>query len=210
MKLSLLQKVLISAKTLYDKNVVTFTSKDLFHEFINNDFFTPEKDWEKAMVRRMVDLKNMGLIEITWKFGKYTVYKLTHHGKRVKPYMVHIGVSLLMREPSKELKDMPKRLKTGKSDRIRTSRELQEIKKENDVLNKKNLYNTPSTVEYWDKEQQKKMYDKIKKRTSNNKWSNCYPSALDWYGVTITDILHPMSEKPKHTLRQHLKSLFWL
>ena len=29
--------------------------------------------------------------------------------------MVHIGVSLLMREPSKELKDMPKRLKKQES-----------------------------------------------------------------------------------------------
>ena len=135
MKLSLLQKVLISARKLYDKNVITFTSKDLFHEFINNDFFTQEKDWERAMVRRVTDLKNMGLIEITGKFGKYTVYKLTHHGKRIKPYMVHIGVSLLMREPSKELKDMPKRFKTWKSDKIRKSREESHAKSENKVLN---------------------------------------------------------------------------
>ena len=66
-----------------------------------------------------------------------------------------------MREPSKELKDMPKRLKTGKSDRIRKSREEQIVKIECKVLNK-----------------------------------------------NITDILQPMSEKPKHTLRQHILSLF--
>ena len=68
-----------------------------------------------------------------------------------------------MRDPSKELKDMPKRIKKEKSDRMRGVQAESQIKSENKVLNE-----------------------------------------------NITDTLHPMSEKPKHTLRQHILSLFWL
>lgn len=164
MKLSLLQKVLISAQTLYGCNVEKFTATILYAEFIRNDFFTPEKNWEQAMTRRLNELCAMWLIEICSKLDSRSVYRLTRYWKTIDAKKVHVWVTLIMRDPSKELKDMPKRLlKKEKSDRIRKSREEQIVKTECNVLNK-----------------------------------------------NITDILHPMSEKPRHTLRQHILSLFWL
>lgn len=164
MKLSLLQKVLISAQTLYGYNVERFTATILYAEFINNDFFTPEKNWEQAMSRRLNELCAMWLVEICSKLDSRSVYRLTRYWKTIDAKKVHVGVTLIMRDPSKELKDMPKRLlKKEKSDRMRSSVQESEVKSENKVLN-------------------------------NN----------------ITDTLHPMSEKPKHTLRQHILSLFWL
>ena len=45
-----------------------------------------------------------------------------------------------MRDPSKELKDMPKRLKKEKSDRIRNVQSESRIKSENDVLNERRAF----------------------------------------------------------------------
>ncbi len=163
MKLSLLQKVLISAQTLYGYNVERFTSTILYAEFINNDFFTPEKNWEQAMSRRLNELCAMWLVEICSKLDSKSVYRLTRYWKTIDAKKVHVWVTLIMRDPSKELKDMPKRLKKEKSDRMRGVQAESQIKSENKVLNE-----------------------------------------------NITDILYPALEKPKHTLRQHILSLFWL
>lgn len=70
----------------------------------------------------------MWLVEICSKLDSRSVYRLTRYWKTIDAKKVHVWVTLIMRDPSKELKDMPKRLKTGKSDRIRKSREEQIVK----------------------------------------------------------------------------------
>lgn len=110
MKLSLLQKVLISAQTLYGYNVERFTATILYAEFINNDFFTPEKNWEQAMTRRLNELCAMWLVEICSKLDSKSVYRLTRYWKTIDAKKVHVGVTLIMREPNTKEYDMPKRL----------------------------------------------------------------------------------------------------
>ena len=110
MKLSLLQKVLISAQTLYGYNVERFTATILYAEFIRNDFFTPEKNWEQAMSRRLNELCAMWLVEICSKLDSKSVYRLTRYWKTIDAKKVHVWVTLIMRDPSKELVSMPSRL----------------------------------------------------------------------------------------------------
>ena len=103
----------------------------------------------------------MWLVEICSKLDSRSVYRLTRYWKTIDAKKVHVGVTLIMRDPSKELVSMPSRLLKEK--KIKRPVEEQIVKTENKALNK-----------------------------------------------NITDILYPMKEKPKHSLREHILSLLWL
>jgi len=157
MALTLFQKVIISCQEIYSDWMDFLTWEAVYAKFLDLWFYTPDKNTTKAMTRRFNDMISCWLLVTcnSW-------WKLTPLWRRVNPKHCHIVSSLQIKDCTK-VSDMPRRLKTWNTDRVRTSIENTIVKSECNVLNKQ-----------------------------------------------ITDILHPMTPKPKHTLRQHIKSLFWL
>jgi len=109
-------------------------------------------------------------------------YKLTPLGRRVNPKHCHVVASLQIKDCTK-VSDMPKR-GYKKNDVIRSVQAESQIKSENKLWN-----NVGLGVESF-----------IDSSCGNDNISFSAP----------IEILHPMTPKPKHTLRQHIKSLFWL
>lgn len=187
MALTLLQKVFISAQELYKENVNTFTTQMLYDKFLQLDFYTPDKDWPRAMSRRMFDLMSCWYATVYKREGKFVTYKLTHSWRHAKANKIHLSYVPVFKDNKEH--DMPKRLKTWKSDKMRSVQAESQIKSENKVLNE--------VVSWKD----------IKLDRKNETTSLSY---YNGHEIIITDILRPMTPKPKHTLRQHIKSLFWL
>lgn len=181
MALTLLQKVFISAQELYKENVNTFTTQMLYDKFLQLDFYTPDKDWPRAMARRMFELMSCWYATVYKRDGKFVTYKLTHSWRHAKANKIHLSYVPVFRDNKEH--DMPRRLKTWKSDKMRSVQAESQIKSENKVLN---------SVIFW--------AEKYKD------WIKVYDHS---FLVPQTEVLHPMTPKPKHTLRQHIKSLFW-
>jgi len=182
MALTLLQKVFISAQELYKENVNTFTTQMLYDKFLQLDFYTPDKDWPRAMARRMFELMSCWYATVYKRDGKFVTYKLTHSWKHAKANKIHLSYVPVFRDNKEH--DMPRRLKTWKSDKMRSVQAESQIKSENKLWNNVGL-GVESFID-----------------------SSCINDNIS-FSAPI-EILHPMTPKPKHTLRQHIKSLFWL
>lgn len=198
MALTLLQKVFISAQELYKENVSTFTTQMLYDKFLQLDFYTPDKDWPRAMARRMFELMSCWYATVYKRDGKFVTYKLTHSWRHAKANKIHLSYIPVFRDNKEH--DMPKRLKKENTDKMRTSREVIEVKSENKVLNTTLIDKKapPIDSEYmnW-----KFVYD-ITNNINISKWESIVVTMKDWK-ITHIDIFK------KRTLLQQIKSLFW-
>lgn len=188
-------KVIISCQEMYKDWIELLTGEAVYAKFLDLWFYTPDKYTTKAMKRRFADMVSCWLLVTcnSW-------WKLTPLWRRVNAKHCHVVASLQIKDCTKE-HDLPRRLKTLKSDRVRTSRDVIEVKSENKVLNTTLIDKKapPIDSEYmnW-----KFVYD-ITSNINISKWESIVVTMKDWK-ITHIDIFK------KHTRLQHLKSLFWL
>lgn len=187
MALTLFQKVIISCQEIYSDWMDFLTGEAVYAKFLDLWFYTPDKNTTKAMTRRFADMVSCWLLVTcnSW-------WKLTPLWRRVNPKHCHIVSSLQIKDCTK-ISDMPRR-GSKKKEIVRKPIEENIIKQQC----KEYLPPIKPTTIIW----------------KQFKWLDVYvDDKLKWsidFDKNITDVLNPMTPKPKHTLRQHLKSLFWL
>lgn len=182
---TLLQKVMHSCKELYLQGKKSFDKVEVAKKFIELWYYTKEIDIVRAVDRRMNDLVMIWLLSV--KFLEKNNYYLTDHWRRVKTDKIHLWVTLVIRDNKES--DVCKK---ASPDKIRKSRENTNAKSENKVLNK---------IIDW---------KGIKVDISN--WLACdhysIPSKVVFPLDRNTEPLNTNKGTPKHSLREHIKSLF--
>lgn len=132
---TLFQRVIVSCQCLYHLQWIELISwQSVYNRFTESWFYTPDSNPVLAMTRRFADMVSCWLLEYIKIQDWVKLYKLTDLWRRIKAHHCHIVTSLQIKDCIKDI-SMPRRLKTWKSDRMRSVQSESQIKSENKVLN---------------------------------------------------------------------------
>jgi len=132
---TLFQRVIVSCQCLYHLQWIELISwQSVYNRFTESWFYTPDSNPVLAMTRRFADMVSCWLLEYIKIQDWVKLYKLTDLWRRIKAHHCHIVTSLQIKDCIKDI-SMHRRLKTWKSDRMRSVQSESQIKSENKVLN---------------------------------------------------------------------------
>jgi len=190
---TLLQKVMHSCKELYLQGNKSFDKVEVAKKFIELWYYTKEIDIVRAMDRRMNDLVMIWLLSV--KFLEKNNYYLTDHWRRVKTDKIHLWVTLVIRDNKES--DVCKK---ASPDKIKKVRAESEVKSENKVFNMAIL----------NEAQEKLLQNEEPTHIRTSEWK----LTIEEYENKLseeknTELINTNKWTPKHSLREHIKSLFF-